>query len=191
MFLSDVDIKKGIKEGKITIKPFREGQLQSASYDVLLGNEFEVTDRHRTTTIDPSKKIYPQTRTIKLKDGEPFILHPGESVLGKQKEFIGVDHEHLILLSGKSSLARAGLVVHNTAMLFNPGHYFYPTFELVNTNNVPLILRPGMEIAQLLFARLTSKTEKGYEQIGRYGKKNSNHFAPKLIVKKVSNKNEK
>ena len=179
MFLSDTDIKKALKAGQITIKPFNVKQLQSVSYDVLLGNEFEVTDRHRTTVIDPFNKIYPHTRTIKIKDGEPFILHPGESVLGKQKEFIGVDHEHLILLSGKSSLARAGLVVHNTAMLFNPGHYFYPTFELVNTNNVPLVLRPGMEIAQLIFARLTSKTSKGYENTGRYDKKNSKHFVPK------------
>ncbi len=179
MFLSDVDIRKGLKNGQITIRPFREAQLQSASYDVLLGNEFEVTDRHSTTVVDPYHKIYPHTRTIKLKNGEPFILHPGESVLGKQKEFIGVDQEHLILLSGKSSLARVGLVVHNTAMLFNPGHYFYPSFELVNTSNVPLILRPGMEIAQLLFARLTSKTSKDYEKTGRYDKKNSKHFVSK------------
>jgi dCTP deaminase len=183
MFLSDIDIRKGLKEGKITIKPFKENQLQSASYDVILGNEFQVTDRHKTKVIDPFNKIYPKTRLIKVKDGEEFILHPGESVLGKQKEYIGVDHEHLILLSGKSSLARAGLVVHNTAMLFNPGHYFYPTFELVNTNNVPLILRPGMEIAQLIFARLTSKTSKGYEKVGRYDKKNSTHFVGKKAEK--------
>ena len=184
MFLSDVDIKKGVKNGRIVIRPFTEKQLQMASYDVTLGNEFQVTDRHSTTAIDPSNKVFPKTRTIKVKDGEAFILHPGESVLGKQKEFIGVDHEHLILLSGKSSLARAGLVVHNTAMLFNPGHHFYPTFELVNTNNVPLILRPGMEVAQLMFARLTSKTSKSYEKVGRYDKKNSSHFVPKKGKKK-------
>ena len=184
MFLSDTDIQKALKEGKITIKPFTEKQLNPASYDVLLGNEFDVTDRHKTSSIDPARKLYPVTRTVKVADGEAFILHPGESVLGKQKEFIGVDHEHLILLSGKSSLARAGLVVHNTAMLFNPGHYFYPTFELVNTNNVPLILRPGMEIAQLIFARLTSKTRQAYEEVGRYGKENSNHFTPKKSAAK-------
>jgi dCTP deaminase len=126
---------------------------------------------------------------VKVKDGEAFILHPGESVLGKQREFIGVDNEHLILLSGKSSLARAGLVVHNTAMLFNPGHHFYPTFELVNTNNVPLILRPGMEVAQLMFAKLTSATSQSYAKIGRYDKKNSAHFVPKrAAVKKVAKK---
>ena len=147
-----------------------------------------MTDQHTTTAIDPSNKIYPNTRTVKVKDGEAFILHPGESVLGKQKEFIGVDHEHLILLSGKSSLARAGLVVHNTAMLFNPGHYFFPTFELVNTNNVPIILRPGMEVAQIIFARLTSKTSKTYKEIGRYDGQNSSHFVPKREVKKKPNK---
>lgn len=178
MFLSDTDIKKGIKSGSIVIRPFEPKRLQPVSYDVTLGNEFEVTNRHATGAIDPANKLYPQTRTVKVKDGEAFILHPGESVLGKQREFIGVDHEHLILLSGKSSLARAGLVVHNTAMLFNPGHYFYPTFELVNTNNVPIILRPGMTIAQLIFARLSSPTDRTYKDTGRYTAKNSNHFAP-------------
>lgn len=177
MFLSDVDIKKGIEDGSIVIRPFDIKKLQPVSYDVTLGNEFEVTNRHVTVIVDPVNKVYPQTRTVKIKEGEAFVLHPGESVLGKQREFIGVDRNHLILLSGKSSLARAGLVVHNTAMLFNPCHYFYPTFELVNTNNVPIVLRPGMTIAQLLFARLTSPAGRTYKETGRYGAKNSNHFA--------------
>ncbi|MFA7302672.1 MAG: dCTP deaminase [Candidatus Paceibacterota bacterium] len=191
MFLADADIKKGLKNGSITIRPFDPQKLQPVSYDVTLGNEFEVTNRHFTSVIDPSNKIYPQTRTVKVKDGDAFILHPGESVLGKQREFIGVNEEHLILLSGKSSLARAGLVVHNTAMLFNPCHYFYPTFELVNTNNVPIILRPGMTIAQLLFARLTSPVERNYKETGRYGAKNSNHFEPERVAEKKTKAKKK
>lgn len=181
MFLSDRDIKKALKEGRITIKPFHEDQLQVASYDVRLGTEFQVTDRHNIDVVDPSNKKYPKTRKLTVPLGGEFVLHPGENVIGKQIEYIGCDLEHLILLSGKSSLARAGLVVHNTAMLFNPGHYFYPTFELVNTNNVPIILRPGMEIAQLIFARLTSKAEKGYTDVGRYTKDNSRHFVEKKV----------
>lgn len=179
MFLSDVDIKKGIESGAVVIKPFEEQKLQLASYDVTLGNDFEVTNRYSTVAIDPAKKIYPDTRKVEVADGEEFILHPGETVLGKQREFIGVDEEHLILLSGKSSLARAGLVVHNTAMLFNPGHHFYPTFELLNTNNVPIVLRPGMEVAQLLFAKLSSPSSKQYlgkDGVGRYDSENSEHF---------------
>lgn len=181
MFLSDTDIRKAIKAGAIIIEPFSEEKLQLASYDVSLGNEFEIVDRHFVEASDPAKKIFPQTRKIIIEDGETFVLHPGENVLGKQKEFIGVDLEHLILLSGKSSLARIGLVVHNTAMLFNPGHKFFPTFELVNSSNVPIILRPGMEVAQLLFAKLTSPATKSYEDVGRYDSANSDHFAsPKL-----------
>lgn len=188
MFLSDTDIKKALKAGEIVIKPFREAQLQVASYDVRLGNEFEVTDRHSIDVVDPVKKKYPKTRKIVIPNGGKFVLHPGENVIGKQVEYIGCDLNHLILLSGKSSLARAGLVVHNTAMLFNPGHYFYPTFELVNTNNVPIILRPGMEVAQILFARLISTAEKGYKDVGRYDEKNSTHFVEK---KKAKSKKKK
>ena len=187
MFLSDVDIKKKLKTGEIVIKPFVDKKLQLASYDVTLDNEFKVVDRHATVSVDPANKIYPQTKTINIKDDEAFILHPGETVLGKQREFIGVDHKHLILLSGKSSLARIGLAVHTTAMLFNPGHHFYPTFELLNTSNVPIILRPGMEIAQIIFAELateSSKTYLGKEGVGRYDGKNSDHFRSKKVVKK-------
>ena len=183
MFLSDRDIKKALGSGEIVIKPFRESQLQAASYDVRLGTEFEVTDRHSITVVDPVKKKYPKTRKIVIPNGGEFVLHPGENVIGKQVEYIGCDLNHLIFLSGKSSLARAGLVVHNTAMLFNPGHHFYPTFELVNTNNVPIILRPGMEIAQILFARLTSTAVKKYKEVGRYDEKNSKHFAEKKKIK--------
>lgn len=179
MFLSDKDIREGIEKGSLTIKPFNEDQLQVASYDVRLGNEFQVTDRHSIGVVDPSNKLYPKTRTLSVPDGDEFVLHPGENVIAKQIEYIGCNLEHLILLSGKSSLARAGLVVHNTAMLFNPGHYFYPTFELVNTNNVPIILRPGMEIAQILFAKLHSPAEKSYEDVGRYDDQNSVHFTEK------------
>jgi dCTP deaminase len=179
MFLSDVDIKAGVLSGAITIEPFDERKLQSASYDVTLGNEFEIVDRHQIEASDPARKIFPKTRKIVIADGEEFVLHPGENVLGKQKEFIGVDLEHLILLSGKSSLARIGLVVHNTAMLFNPGHKFYPTFELVNSSNIPIILRPGMEVAQLIFAKLSSPAAKSYEDIGRYDSDNSDHFSDK------------
>lgn len=177
MFLSDVDIKAALAKGSIIIEPFSDAKLQLASYDVTLGNEFEVVDRHEVQASDPARKIFPKTRKFTIPDGETFVLHPGENVLGKQKEFIGVDLEHLILLSGKSSLARIGLIVHNTAMLFNPGHKFYPTFELVNSSNVPIILRPGMDIAQLIFAKLITPASKSYEDVGRYDSENSDHFA--------------
>jgi len=189
MFLSDTDILKELKEGNITLKPFQESRLQPASYDILLGNKFIVNQENVTPFIDPSKKIYAQTREITVKDGEEFILHPGVSVLGTSKEFFGSDH-FLIQVGGKSSLARVGLMIHNTAGLINPGHFLHITFELCNLNNVPIVLRPGMEIAQLTFSKISSPIRQNYKEVGRFVGDNwkSNFATKKGTPKKVAKK---
>ncbi len=161
MFLSDIDIKEAVEKGEITLEPFDEKRLQPASYDILLGNKFVVNDEHSTHFIDPARKIYAKTREIEVADGEEFVLHPGVSVLSISKEFFGSNH-YLVQVGGKSSLARVGLMIHNTAGLINPGHFLHITFELCNLNNVPIILRPGMEIAQLTFSKISSPVSGKY-----------------------------
>lgn len=180
MFLSDVDIKKAVKEKKITLEPFDAARLQPASYDIRLGNKFIINEESATHIIDPVKKIYAKTREISVKDGAEFVLHPGISVLGSSKEFFGTDH-YLIQVGGKSSLARVGLMVHNTAGIINPGHFLHITFEITNQNNVPIVLRPGMEIAQITFSMLSSPPRQNYRKNGRFAKDNWKHFvAPKV-----------
>ena len=125
--------------------------------------------------------------------GEEYYLHPGGTVLGTSKDYFGSD-KYLIQLSGKSSLARLGLVVHNTAGLINPGHFLNITFELCNFNKLPIILRPGMRIAQILFADISSPPKKDYKTTGRYHGRNHQHFAlprefEKTVAKKTKNKN--
>ncbi len=184
MFLSDTDILKEVKKGSITLKPFDETRLQPASYDILLGNRFVINEENVTLFVDPAKKIYAKTHEIMVKDGDEFILHPGVSVLGISKEYFG-SNEFLIQVGGKSSLARVGLMIHNTAGLINPGHFLNITFELCNLNNVPIILRPGMEIAQITFSMLSSPTRKNYKEIGRFAADNwKNNFAAKKTTKK-------
>ncbi|MCR4286147.1 MAG: dCTP deaminase [Candidatus Kaiserbacteria bacterium] len=194
MFLSDVDIIQAVKKGEITLKPFSENKLQPASYDILLGNKFVVNDENSTHFVDPVKKIYAKTREITIKDGAEFVLHPGVSVLGVSKEFFG-SNQYLIQVGGKSSLARIGLMIHNTAGLINPGHFLNITFELCNLNNVPIILRPGMEIAQLTFSKLSSPTRQSYEQVGRFAQDNWQNFAlpkkKKVAPKKKITKSKK
>ena len=121
----------------------------------------------------PVKKILPSYQEVIVANGESFTLHPGTTVLGMSMEKFGSE-KYLIQLSGKSSLARLGLIVHNTAGLINPGHYLNITFELANMNSVPIVLRPGMEIAQLLFAMMSSPPERDYRKTGRYGEGESN-----------------
>src|SRR3989344_7644542 len=175
MYLSDVDIKKAVKKEEIVLKPFDESRLQPASYDILLGNTFLLNDAFTTAIIDPVKKIYAKTREVHVKDGDEFVLRPGISVLGSSKDFFGSDH-YLIQLSGKSSLARIGLMIHNTAGIVNPGHFLNITLEITNQNNIPIVLRPGMKIAQITFSMLSSPPEQNYKKTGRFAKNNWKHF---------------
>ncbi len=176
MFLADKDIRKAVKNGDIVIKDFDENRLQPASYDILLGNTFWVVSGHESLAIDPVMKVFPKMIEKKLDDGQEYYLHPGVTVLGTSKDYFG-SNKYLVQLSGKSSLARIGLVVHNTAGIINPGHFLNITFELCNFNKLPIILRPGMRIGQILFSSLSSTPEYQYQQIGRYHGKDWDHFA--------------
>ncbi len=175
MYLSDVDIKKGVKSGDIVIKDFDEARLQPASYDILLSNKFIVWNTEQSVAIDPVRKIYPETKEIIIPDDGHFVLHPGISILGTSVDYFGSD-KYLIQLSGKSSLARIGLIVHNTAGLINPGHFLNITFELCNLNHIPIILRPNMRIGQIIFSELTNPPVKDYKTTGRYQGRDWQHF---------------
>src|SRR3989344_8536543 len=141
MFLSDVDIKKAVNNGDIMIKDFDESRLQQASYDILLGNKFLVSNTESTLAIDPVRKIFPVTKEIIIENDGFFVLHPGISILGASVDYFGSD-KYLIHLSGKSSLARLGLIVHNTAGVKKSRAFLYINFLLFNLNHLPIILRP-------------------------------------------------
>lgn len=190
MYLCDKDIERAVKSGDIVLRDFQKKRLQPASYDILLGNKFQILDQHQTDYIDPSKKRPIKVREVRLKDGEQFVLHPGVSVLGTSKDYFGSD-KYLVHLNGKSSLARIGLIVHNTAGLINPGHFLNITFELCNLNSVPIILRPGMEIAQLTFSELSSSPITDFHKNSNYEKDNWKMNHKKTTSRKVSKKSVK
>lgn len=192
MFLVDNDIREAIKSGDITLDPFNNAKLQPASYDISLGNKFIITDSHTTTFIDPANKVFPKTHEVNVPDGEAFVLHPGVSLLGYSKEYFGSD-KYLIEVNGKSSLARIGLLVHNSAALINPGHFLNVALELCNLNTVPIILRPGMAIAQLTFSTLSNDVSIKYREVGRYSKNNIVGYIPpkKFKAPKIKSKEKK
>ena len=177
MYLSDSYIKKAVEAGDIVVKDFDHDRLGPASYDILLGNKFMIATTHATKLIDPSNSHFARMHEVMVDDGEEFILHPGVSILGTSKDYFG-SKKYLIQLHGKSSLARIGLLVHNTAGLINPGHFLNITLELCNLNRVPIILRPGMAIGQLTFSQLLGTVEKDYADIGRYHQNDWNGYIP-------------
>ena len=178
MILVDKDIEQAVAEGKIVINDFDKERLNPASYDILLGNKFVVNDAHSTHLIDPVKRIMPKTKEIIIPDDGEFILHPGVSVLGTSWDYFGSE-DFLVQLSGKSSLARIGLLIHNTAGLINPGHFLNITLELCNLNNVPIVLRPKMPIGQLIFSTMSSNADQKYHEVGRFSDNNWDNFADK------------
>ena len=71
--------------------------------------------------IDVKQEMPDLTELVEVKPDEPFILHPGEFVLGSTLERVGVPNDLVARLEGKSSLGRLGLLIHSTAGYVDPG----------------------------------------------------------------------
>ena len=162
MLLSDRDLRSEITAGRLGIEPFEAGLVQPSSIDVRLDCMFRVFNNTRYTHIDPAKQQDELTTLVEPDAGEPFVLHPGEFVLGSTLELITLPDDLAGRLEGKSSLGRLGLLTHSTAGFIDPGFSGHITLELSNVANLPIILWPGMKIGQLCILRLTSPAEHPY-----------------------------
>ncbi len=106
------------------------------------------------------------TELVEVKPDEPFILHPGEFVLGSTQERVGIPNDLVARLEGKSSLGRLGLLIHSTAGYVDPGWDGHLTLELSNVANLPITLYPGMKIGQISFFMLTTEADVPYGSAG-------------------------
>ncbi len=160
MVLSDRDIKKNLKEGKIKITPAPDLALTlgSCSIDLRLGYTFRVFDHSRIPYFDPYKKNYTGevTRELIVAKNEPFILQPGDFVLATTIESFELPDNLLARLEGRSSLGRLGIVVHSTASIFEPGWRGKVVMEMGNMGRMPVALYPGMRVCALTFEELSS-----------------------------------
>jgi dCTP deaminase len=185
MILADATIKKLLKSKELTIKPFDPAKLQPCSYDVTLGSEFLVFDDTKGIMIDPQENNAELMRKVKVTKDKPFILHPGQFALAATAEEIGVSEKYVCVLNGKSSLGRLGLVIHATAGFIDPGNSLHITLELFNVATMPIILRPGMKIGQVVFEQLSEASERPYGSPGL----NSKYFKSKGVEASKMHKN--
>jgi len=162
MILSDADIRSQVDEGRIVVKPFEESMVQPSSLDVRLDHQFRVFQNHRYQVIDVKKRMDDLTELVQVSGDEPFMLHPGEFVLGSTLEWVGLPNDIAGRLEGKSSLGRLGLVTHSTAGFIDPSFEGHLTLELSNLANLPITLYQGMKIGQIAFFKLSSPAEVGY-----------------------------
>src|SRR3989338_9819473 len=166
MVLSDADIKDYLTKKVIKIKPTPNfaTQLGSCSIDLRLGNVFRVFEHSKKPYIDPTKKDYSNeiTTEIVLKDGEQFIMQPGDFVLAVTLEKVTIPNNLMGRLEGRSSLGRLGIVVHSTASIFDPGWDGKCVLELGNLGRMAVSLTVGMRICAMTFEELSSEAEVPY-----------------------------
>ena len=177
MILSDRSIKEYIAAGRIVLTPYDESLVQPASIDIRLDGRFRVFRNYRYSCIDPKAVQQDLTELIEVADDEPFIVHPGEFILGNTVEHIKLGNDLVSRLEGKSSLGRLGLIVHATAGYVDPGFEGNITLELSNVANLPIRLYPGMKVGQLSFFAMSTPADRPYGHPG-LGSKYKGQTAP-------------
>jgi dCTP deaminase len=165
MVLSDRDLKKALKDGKIKITPAPDlkVQLGSCSIDLRLGNTFRIFESGVHGVIDPQKNVgHEFTKEITVKEGTAFIMQPGDFVLATTVEALEVPDDLLGNLEGRSSIGRLGIIIHSTAASIDPGMRGHITLELANMGKLPVALYPNMRICSVSFEQLSSPAEVPY-----------------------------
>jgi dCTP deaminase len=162
MILSDVSIRAAIELGRIEVDPFDPAMVQPSSIDVRIDRYFRVFQNHRYPFIDPKQSQPDLTKEVETDMEVPFVLHPGEFVLGSTLEVVRLDNDIVARLEGKSSLGRLGLLIHSTAGFVDPGFEGHLTLELSNVATLPIAIYPAMRIGQLSFYELSTPAENPY-----------------------------
>ncbi|MGH2393880.1 MAG: dCTP deaminase [Candidatus Limnocylindria bacterium] len=162
MILSDRTIREELRAGRIVIDPLDESCIQPSSVDLRLDRLFRVFLNHTMPVIDVKEDLEDLTRLVEIDEGEAFILHPGEFVLGSTSEKVSLPDDLVGRIEGKSSLGRLGLLIHSTAGFIDAGFSGHITLELSNVANLPITLYPGMKIGQVSFLRMTTPADVPY-----------------------------
>ena len=160
--LSDRTIRRLLGEGRIDIDPYDDALVQPSSVDVRVDRWFRVFRNSRYPYIDVKQEQEELTELVEIDDETPFILHPGEFVLGSTLERIQLPDDLVARLEGKSSLGRLGLLIHSTAGFIDPGWDGHVTLELSNVANLPITIYFGMKIGQVSFVQMTEPAETPY-----------------------------
>jgi dCTP deaminase len=162
MVLSDRTIKEEIAAGRLVFDPYDESLVQPSSVDMRVDRSFRVFNNSRYPYIDVRQPMEDLTELVTVDEDEPFVLHPGEFVLGQTLERVRLPDDLVARLEGKSSLGRLGLVIHSTAGFVDPGFEGNLTLELSNLATLPITLYQGMPIGQISFMRMDGPVENPY-----------------------------
>ncbi|HET6403207.1 MAG TPA: dCTP deaminase, partial [Candidatus Thermoplasmatota archaeon] len=162
-----------LKKGDLVVDPLDDPdvQVQPASIDLRLGHEFLVFRHPHIPYIDTKgANVADYTERITIRDGETFVLHPGEFVLGTTYERVVIPADLVAKVEGRSSLGRLAVVVHATAGFVDPGFEGHITLELSNLGRVPVALHPKMRVSQIALHQMSSAAARPYGHPSRGSK---------------------
>ncbi|MCC6932375.1 MAG: dCTP deaminase [Deltaproteobacteria bacterium] len=167
MMYSDHDIKEAIKRGSLIVDPYVEDLVRPGGLGMRLGNH--LLKPKAGTVIDPKNHVLPEYDEIIMTEDKPYQINPGEFILGHTYEKVTVGSDIGFFIEGRSTLARIGLTIVQTAMIVYPGHRNRTvTLELANHGPNPILLYPLMKVARAAIFELKTPTTIDYDLTGKY-----------------------
>ncbi|MCI5066483.1 dCTP deaminase [bacterium] len=172
MMLSDVDLREVLSTGELVITPFSEEMIRAAGITLHLSPTLLVPQPG--VVVDLKHGTVPEHETVTISGEEPYRLEPGGFVLGATFERVTVGASLGFFIEGRSTLARVGLTIVQTAMLVYPGHRDRGvTLELANHGPNPILLYPEMKVARAAVFRLETEAAELYDDKGKYREQGS------------------
>ncbi len=169
MILSDREISMEIDSGRLKFDPeIENSQISPSSVDLRLSNQFKVfkpqpqgveTIIDLTLTHNLEETIKPYGDSITVLDGQSLVLHPGDFVLAYTREFVEMPNYLAARVEGRSSYARLGISVHQTASTIHATFAGQIRLEISRTGTLACRLHPGARICQMVIERLASPAE--------------------------------
>jgi len=169
MILNDNKILDFISKGKISIKPFSQSNLRPSSYCLMLDNTIQVFQKSKKRNInllDPT--TYPPMTKIEISKSSPYLLKPGELILGNSIECIALSKNVSGLLSNISGLARLGLNVllsTHVSSGFGENNPKKIVFEIYNHSKFNIEIIPNVRICHIVFIKNISSSISGYDEL--------------------------
>ncbi len=168
--LAESQIKEYMERGaikeRLIVTPLIDTSesFDAASVNVRLGSEFIIMKKQAFPILDIADKeglpsrIEKYQEKIRINYREQFVLHPNQLIIGSTLEYISLPKRLMCYVIGKSSWGRMGLIIA-TATKVDPGFKGCITLEIINEGEVPIVLYPGIPIAQLVFHEVIGEAE--------------------------------
>jgi len=167
--LSDNGIRESFKNGidiftedAETIQFDLNNQLHVGSIDLHFRHLCRRFKSENTVLSYESVRSRSYTEPFELKENEKLIIQPGEIILTTSLETVSLSENFAAIITGRSSIARLGIMVHCCQEFIHPGHCQTVPLQIINLSPHPVQLDLSVPICQIVFFKLTTTASEKY-----------------------------